>query len=282
MKLTYGLEVEACRLKPFWVDYAVTYGFDKKFDRTIRSLNDENLDPNNSGELSTPVYEAFVNARLQVNTSATEEKVRKLCECLDRVNKTCGVHVHLGNPTDTGESKWTDEQVKTWAVLGLMMEKRVLGLVPPSRRDNATCLLIAKAYDHSDFNKPDIIGELRPRKYDNLKRYCWLNLTETKRVGTRRNRGYAASPALNTVEVRLLGNTRRYDYIMAWTKLWIACAGLVAQKSSSEAVLAYMSGALDSYFDTVKEAKTAPANRNTRTGEPRFIERGKDYLFTTL
>jgi len=75
------------------------------------------------------------------------------------------------------------------------------------------------------------------RKFDNIKRYCWMNLIETKRVGTDERPGRGSSHALGTIEVRSLGNTAKFEYVWAWTNLLLKLAAYVAYLPSSLAIL---------------------------------------------
>jgi hypothetical protein len=122
-------------------------------------------------------------------------------------------------------------------IIGKMIESKMFGLVPPSRRDNSHCVKIDARYGAADFEQFYPVGNVNPRKYDNPKRYCWMNLIETRRVGTRSISGYGDSPATGTIEIRLLGETADPDYVERWTRLWLTIAGYVAFVPSSLAIM---------------------------------------------
>jgi len=100
------------------------------------------------------------------------------------------------------------------------------------------------------------IGKVVANKRENTKRYCWLNLIETQRVGTKRTPGLGEGPATKTVEIRLLGNTRRFNYIWAWTRFWVRVAAYIAYVPTSLAV-AQLTIGLDKMLEEVRAAKAA-------------------------
>jgi hypothetical protein len=121
-------------------------------------------------------------------------------------------------------------------IIGQILEPRLLSMVHASRHDNTTCQLIAKKYTKSDLGQFYPVGSVSPNKYQNLKRYCWLNLTETVRKGTRTDSGHGTSPGKGTIEIRFLGETDCPEYISEWVLLWLKIASLVAYAPPTMAI----------------------------------------------
>lgn len=113
------------------------------------------------------------------------------------VNQTCGFHVHMGLGRRT-------RQAGAWAAwfvqLARMVESEAFAAVPPSRRENRFC----RSWKQ---DKNSILERTYPReKYSNSdNRYYWVNVVEMFRP-----------TGIRTVEIRLLGATRRYTYTLAW------------------------------------------------------------------
>lgn len=235
--LTFGVELEAARLAPDAPSIIAARGFDRHYDATIRGSNGEELPrgPLGGAELTTKPLPVRVNMdqtgdRYTADFGETEAIVRDLCRCVAQVNVSCGLHVHFGRPVSAAEmskSRWEPKHIRAWLAIGGFLEEKMFGLCPPSRRGNRYCKKISEEYPNESFVKFYPVGEVRPRKYDNPKRYCWLNLIETRREGLAGMTG-ASGPALGTVEIRMLGNVRRHSYIWAWIRLWTRVAAYVA------------------------------------------------------
>ena len=261
-ELTFGVEVEAVSLTPEADQIIRRRGFNRHFDRSIVGSNGESLPRDQAAELVTPPLIASVtlptnlNDRNVINVSTSEENaIADLCRCVQKVNKSCGIHVHLGLPTDDGSSKWTLEQIQTFLTVGVVLENRLFNLCPDSRKSNRYCYPIANMYPTSMFKSSDPVGTVSPSKYQNNKRYCWLNLTEVKRKDV-------DPRAPGTVEIRMLGNTKRYPYVMAWIKLWLKIAAYVAYTPAGYAVSALaFSDVLDPELNALKAIKDTPPNR---------------------
>jgi hypothetical protein len=144
-------------------------------------------------------------------------------------------------------------------------------MVHPSRLNNDTCELISKRYTKNDLGQFYPMGRVDPNKYTNRKRYCWLNLIETARQGTRSDNGYGSSPATGTIEIRFLGETDCPSYIFMWTRLWLKIAALVAYVPSTLAIAQVCySDLLEQDFFALKTAATIDLKKRS-TGLPRIV-----------
>lgn len=243
--LTIGLELEATKLTPQTALLTGRHGVMRTRDGTLTDHRGVRLPEHIGGELISPIMQATVscaedgrNLRLG-SLDAMYATVQAMCGCAAEVNVSCGIHLHLGRPSkeDLNKSAWRPEEVRTWLLIGALLEDKLFAVVPASRHRNKFCAPIREAYSTEDMTTFYPMGEVLPNKRENPKRYCWLNTIETRRVGTRDSRRFGAGPALGTVEIRLLGNTRRFDYIWAWVQLWLKVSALVAYVPSSLAVM---------------------------------------------
>ena len=249
-KITFGLELEGLVATPASATYISK--FTKRFDHSIvrddGSPLPRTLEEGGGFEFITRPLVADVSmSNTGENLTVTypdggDTDVMQLCDCVAHVNRSCGVHVHLGRPSRDNflMSKWEPERVRTMLAIGLMIEDKVFDVVPNSRRNTRHCAVIRSRYSDSDLTAFYPTGNVVARKYDNPKRYCWLNLIETRRVGTETRPGRGASVSAGTIEIRALGHTRDAAYIWAWTKLWIKVAAYVAYLPSSLAVMRTM------------------------------------------
>lgn len=262
--LSYGLElemVEAASNLPVLVE---SQGFGLRRDASIQDNNGRQLRAESlqAVEVVTPIYTKSIAWRS--NTPIADigaHELLHLTHCAAKVNSSCGVHIHVGNPVDTGESTvwnpmrerhhnspvpkshWTPAQVQTWLAAGLLFEQTWLySTVPRSRFNSDTCSAITDRYSPSELQSNDPIGKLVYRKYNNDKRYCWLNVTETKRQkDPNENRiGYASSEPFGTVEIRLLGETKDLEYITNWVNLWLYTAAIIASFPFNKAMLIFL------------------------------------------
>lgn len=123
------------------------------------------------------------------------------------VDSSCGFHVHLGLARRT---RRLHDWAQWFVQLAREVESSAFKAVPSSRVDNHYC--------RSWRVEPGAIGNLsyHPSKHSNRDRYQWVNPVEVFRPG-----------GIRTVEIRLLGNTKRYTYLLAW----ISICRLMAQSS---------------------------------------------------
>jgi hypothetical protein len=251
-KITVGLEFEAAELVSNIDAVCAQHGYHKHMDGTIASVDGAVL--RNPGEVITPPFEAILGVTSSEigaprvpsvtfsDVEAIKAKIRTLSLCATKVNKTCGLHVHVGCPQGRGnKSHWTDEQIRTWLLVGLALEDRLYDVVPASRGNNRFCKKIKEIYSEEELASWNPLGEISPRKWENTKRYCWLNLIETRRNGSGPRYNSSGTPlgsgeATGTVEIRLLGNVKRSEYIFVWTKFWAKIAGMIAYLPSSLAI----------------------------------------------
>ena len=242
-QLTYGLEIEATQIDVSAAAALRESQIDWHHDGSLLSDSGVKLPKGIGGELVSPVLaasftcgESGFNAVLTSDTANTD-LVYQMCAAARKVNTTCGIHIHLGLPDDNGVSKWKPEHIRTFLAIGLMLEEKLFEVCPPSRAKSPHCRRIAEVYTQRDLGSFYPIGVVKPNKRENPKRYCWLNLIETKRVGNKPSRQFGAGPALGTIEIRMLGCTIRHGYVDAWVKLWLKVAGLVSSVPASLAML---------------------------------------------
>jgi hypothetical protein len=111
-------------------------------------------------------------------------------------DKSCGFHVHV-----SASNLASVARMRQWAIATEHLAKEIEDLafkaVPDSRRGNSYCKRITPITNGTSFNA---------HKYSNSRRYHWLNTVEMFRPG-----------GIRTIEVRLLGHTHRWKYLLAWT-----------------------------------------------------------------
>jgi hypothetical protein len=118
---------------------------------------------------------------------------------------------------------------------------------------NDYCRTIRRCYSNSELVDFHPMGTVVPNKYNNSKRYCWMNTVETRREG----RG-----ALGTLEIRMLGSVRRFEYVWAWVQLWCRIGTYVAYLPSSLAMMhCCFSDSLEGDFKRIEQVKN---ERNSR------------------
>ena len=283
-QITVGMELEMVKAIPETHIIARRYGFGVRSDASIQNDAGESIPATsfNAVELVTGIILAS-----QDSLDGISLVVDKLTKCADHVNSSCGFHIHLGNPSEElsewnpnrvngikggPKSVWTPTQVYTWLTAGVYFEQ--IGLfdtVPRSRRVNENAVSISSVYSPKDISSNDPVGEVASRKYANKKRYCWLNLIETKRKkADNENRvGYASSEGLGTVEVRLLGETKDAGYIMEWTKLWFKVAFIIAHRPASKAIMEIV--ASKDISNSIKVLKYMAATHDANNSHMRSI-----------
>ena len=230
--ITVGLELEGFggRLSTSRESIISRRGFVSHYDASV--VDDANPPESGCEYVTQPVT---VNVKMsnegkgyRMDPGELNDVIRDLCAVIPRVNKSCGVHVHLGRPGRNGRSDWKPMMVRTMLQLGWQLEPVMFDLCPDTRRNNSFCLPLASHYGFNEFTSFYPTGRVLPRKCDNPKRYCWLNLIETQREGTDPNPGRMSGPATGTIENRMLGHTNDPAYISAWVSLWVKLASFVA------------------------------------------------------
>ena len=151
-----------------------------------------------------------------------------------RVDRSCGYHVHIGLQN---QSATTEKLFASWMVaLARQIEEDAFNAVPESRRRNQYCRrfgtvdtrsVMARTYD--------------AHKYGNDSRYYWVNVVEMFRSG-----------GINTVEIRLLGNVRRFSYLLAWTSVCQLMAKSAWRLMSDPSAMIEETNTLKRYFETIK------------------------------
>jgi hypothetical protein len=259
--ITFGIELEAVQLSAQAVEIAQNRGFTLRKDGTI--CEDTGVRSPYGREIITGVLTAHIDSNqdgsdMSVDFGDCVQVVNDLCRCASKVNTSCGIHVHLGrpDPKNPAQSKWAPECIRTFLVLGASLERSLFDLTPVSRRKNPHCKTVSESYSMKELLSYYPIGEVKSNKRLNQKRYCWLNLIETARQGTNDHVGWGEGPATKTVEIRMLGNTRRFNYVWAWTRFWVTLAAYVAYVPTSLAIARYTVGAEQMLAD-LRETKTA-------------------------
>lgn len=109
---------------------------------------------------------------------------------------SCGFHVHVSASNISSLAK-----MRNWAMatehLAIQIEDLAFKAVPDSRKSNTYCKRITPLVSGYTFES---------HKYNNTRRYNWLNTVEMFRPN-----------GIRTIEVRLLGHTHRWKYLLAWS-----------------------------------------------------------------
>jgi len=110
-------------------------------------------------------------------------------------DKSCGFHVHVSASNISSLAC-----MRQWAIateyLALLVEDWAFRAVPDSRKDNSYCEPIVPLTNGTVFGV---------NKYNNARRYHWLNTVEMFRPN-----------GIRTIENRLLGHTHRWKYVLSW------------------------------------------------------------------
>lgn len=124
-----------------------------------------------------------------------------------RTDQSCGFHVHIGLGK---RSRHIHQWAAAFVTLARHIEKEAFEAVPSSRAASNFC----RPWRHS---RESIISQSYVRnKHACRDRYNWINPVEVFRPG-----------GIRTIEVRLMGETHRYPYLLAW----VAFCRLMAQSS---------------------------------------------------
>jgi len=182
VKFSLGWEFEASKASVITPD-----GVDRGSDG---SVNGEGV------EYRTKISEVF----------DPRNSIKKLGDLLSlkrlEVNSSCGFHVHVGLASYPKSYTGYPGLWASWnVVLAKEIENDIFAIVPESRRENNTC----KKW--SGVNLPHGIIKQRygNSKYDGPQRYYWVNVTEIFRKG-----------GIKTVEIRLMGDTKNYAFLVGW------------------------------------------------------------------
>jgi hypothetical protein len=111
-------------------------------------------------------------------------------------DESCGFHVHVSASNISSLAR-----MRQWAMatehLALQIEDLAFRAVPDSRKGNTYCKRIVPLSSGTTFDM---------HKYNNSRRYHWLNIVEMFRPN-----------GIRTIENRLLGHTHRWKYVLAWS-----------------------------------------------------------------
>jgi hypothetical protein len=260
--ITVGLELEMLKLTPHAPRFIEMRNFGRRHDASIADKQGKLLPKTGLGagvELVTPILEVETLVAPdgepgEFDFTRITPVVKDLLACAQVYNSSCGIHVHVGRPngeqTDWNPrrlqgqigglaSEWKPGHIRTMLLIGLGLENIIFNLVPESRKQNTTCRRLRELYANKDIAAYYPLVNLNTRKYNNPQRYCWLNLIETRRLQDPNEErvGYARSRAFGTFEIRALGETVNFEYVMAWTQLWVKIAAAVAYLPSESAAL---------------------------------------------
>lgn len=113
-----------------------------------------------------------------------------------RTDGSCGFHVHIGLGK---RSKRLHQWAAAFITLARHVEKEAFAAVPENRKLSSYC----KSWEES---RGSIITPNYVRnKHSCQNRYNWVNPVEIFRPG-----------GIRTIEVRLMGNSHRYPYLLSW------------------------------------------------------------------
>lgn len=143
------------------------------------------------------------------------------------VDTSCGTHFHFSfagteNPAlgpALGQKHRTGEFYRKVAnnlfALCSIYEDDLFSLMPKSRQTNQYCQRMSNVFRRNPSEKTmrQKMGRMSSNKHSNSKRYCWINFVELFRPD-----------GIGTVEFRLLGNTKRPEFIAAW---FLVCLTMV-------------------------------------------------------
>lgn len=250
-EFTLGLEAETPQVSPQAKRIIKQEGFTLGSDGSIKGLAP------NPGEVRSGIIPVkYVEPFRIVNETFVYHKIIQLCECMGDVNKTCGIHVHIGR-----KEGWVS-QVPQWMSFALAVEARMFSMVPKSRGlQNEFCMSIKDVYSRDELSQmagEGMLGEvIGPKRYLQ-KRRCWMNFVEIYRPG-----------GIRTVEIRLLGNTKRANYIMGWVRVWLRIAALMTSEMTASQLLFYAHGTgLDPEWDQLKTERDRGQRVNSALTTP--------------
>lgn len=183
-RYSFGLEIETCSgWIPSYLDSFIFYS--AVHDGSLRHEDDGKV---YGGEYVTDVLEGDLglnNAKLLCN------ELTKRC----LVDKTCGVHVHLGNV------QFSRENVVLMYYLYYMIQNEVFEMLPKSRRANQYC----RKLDNLDIQISNI---LKDREY-------WIDYYYNRIVGLLSQKSGGASKEVNKKKDHPKGFKCGYDHSIA-------------------------------------------------------------------
>lgn len=195
----------------------------------------DNVDDHEDGSVNNDSME-YVSSEYVINDSKKcLSALKELCEDSDiNTDTSCGFHVHLGLPGNSRKNKvWA-----AWMVtLGRLVEENAFGAVPSSRRSNQYCKSLLSDLD--SIKSHTYVAS----KMSNHSRYYWLNVVEMFRPG-----------GIRTVEIRLLGNTTRWEYVYAWISVCHLMGQAAMRLTTDPSNLAKEARKLNEMFVQIKEA----------------------------
>ena len=307
--ITVGLELECLQVTPECSRIIEKHGFGTRTDSSIKDKFGHDLPKVGRGaavELVTPIYEVGVKVNqpsivlFEPQINRVDSIVADLCHCAQQINSTCSTHVHLGLPNgertdwnprrlrgiDGGPaSTWKPGQVRTMLMLGLCLEEKLYSCVPLTRKQSWYSKSIKNVYSDEDIQAYYPTGVLKAKKPDNPKRYCWLNLIETRRPADplEDRIGYVRSKAFGTIEIRMMGETTNVDYIQTWVRLWLKIAAAVAYLPAEVCAIKCLHSswlnpdfAALSEFKNTHERLVAPTCRSVLAQPPSATTNGDD------
>jgi len=176
------------------------------------------IEVDHDGSVNGEQIEYRVSKKLVFNPRQSLAALRALCsDPYLRTDESCGFHVHVGLGV---RSKRIHQWAAAFVTLARHVETEAFAAVPGSRTGSTYC--------RSWKNSPDsILDEKYPKgKHSCPNRYNWVNPVEIFRPG-----------GIRTIEIRLMGDTHRYLYLLAWISFcrrMAASAWLVSLDISKE------------------------------------------------
>ena len=186
------------------------------------------------GSVDGEGHEFVLSPELKDNYEQALELLKHVCSHT-RVDKSCGFHVHVGLANYTSKrAVWAGWMVQ----LAKQIETAAFEAVPKSRHENDYC----RAWS-TDKSVIGVVGKsYSSTKYQNKDRYFWMNVVEMFRPG-----------GIRTVENRLLGNTRRYSYCLAWIGFTLLMAKSAFRLTKDPSCLSAEINMLTSILDQIKK-----------------------------
>lgn len=164
-------------------------------DRAQRPLKGVEMD--HDGSVNGDALEYRASKRIVFDPQKSLEALRHLAtDPFLKTDASCGFHVHIGLGK---RSRRIHQWAAAFVTLARHVESEAFEAVPGSRASSSYCRkwaqsresIIQKEYVRNKHSCPD--------------RYNWINPVEIFRPG-----------GIRTIEIRLMGDTHRYPYLLAW------------------------------------------------------------------